>query len=103
MASNVATTFNTETTSTISAITTSKSNNEESIHSNLPPFDAGTKNLSCVRTTSTSTSSSDVNPDQRDDAKKNMFKAMRPLPIQHYWIVYFQRCVNQNFSSSLIL
>jgi hypothetical protein len=29
--------------------------------------------------------------DQRDDAKKNMLKAMRPLPTQHYWNVYFDR------------
>jgi len=29
--------------------------------------------------------------EQRDDAKKNMLKAMRPLPTQHYWIVYFDR------------
>ncbi|TVY49167.1 Eukaryotic translation initiation factor 4E type 3 [Lachnellula occidentalis] len=27
--------------------------------------------------------------EQRDDAKKNMLKAMRPLPTQHYWNVYF--------------
>ena len=30
--------------------------------------------------------------EQRDDAKKNMLKAMRPLPTQHYWNVYFDRC-----------
>ncbi|KAK0101300.1 hypothetical protein ONS95_006477 [Cadophora gregata] len=29
--------------------------------------------------------------EQRDDAKKNMLKAMRPLPTQHYWNVYFDR------------
>jgi hypothetical protein len=31
--------------------------------------------------------------EQRDDAKKNMLKAMRPLPTQHYWNVYFDRYV----------
>jgi hypothetical protein len=31
--------------------------------------------------------------EQRDDAKKNMLKAMRPLPTQHYWNVYFDRSV----------
>lgn len=29
--------------------------------------------------------------DQRDDAKRNFLKAMRPLPTQHYWNVYFDR------------
>jgi len=29
--------------------------------------------------------------EQRGDAKKNMLKAMRPLPTQHYWNVYFDR------------
>jgi hypothetical protein len=32
--------------------------------------------------------------EQRDDAKKNMLKAMRPLPTQHYWNVYFDRYAN---------
>jgi hypothetical protein len=32
--------------------------------------------------------------EQRDDAKKNMLKAMRPLPTQHYWNVYFDRFVS---------
>ena len=29
--------------------------------------------------------------ESRGDAKKNMLKAMRPLPTQHYWNVYFDR------------
>ncbi|KAM7204321.1 eukaryotic translation initiation factor 4E type 3 [Rhypophila sp. PSN 637] len=29
--------------------------------------------------------------EQRDDAKRNFLKAMRPLPTQHYWNVYFDR------------
>ena len=47
---------------------------------------------------SLSQSSSDPNPDniaspaeQRDDAKRNFLKAMRPLPTQHYWDVYYDR------------
>ena len=28
---------------------------------------------------------------QRGDAKKNMLKAMRALPTQHFWNVYFDR------------
>jgi hypothetical protein len=31
--------------------------------------------------------------EQRDDAKSNFFKSMRPLPTQHYWDVYFDRFV----------
>jgi hypothetical protein len=29
--------------------------------------------------------------EQRDDAKRNFLKAMRPLPTQHYWNVFFDR------------
>lgn len=29
--------------------------------------------------------------DQRDDAKRNFLKSMRPLPTQHYWNIYFDR------------
>ncbi|KAH9909994.1 translation initiation factor eIF4e [Xylariomycetidae sp. FL2044] len=29
--------------------------------------------------------------EQRDDAKRNLFKTMRPLPTQHYWNVFFDR------------
>lgn len=31
--------------------------------------------------------------EQRDDAKRNFLKTMRPLPTQHYWNVYFDRSV----------
>lgn len=34
-------------------------------------------------------SDTDSPAEQRGDAKKNMLKAMRPLPTQHYWDVYF--------------
>lgn len=47
---------------------------------------------------SLSQSSSDANSDsvaspaeQRDDAKRNFLKTMRPLPTQHYWNVYYDR------------
>ena len=29
--------------------------------------------------------------EQRDDAKRNFLKTMRPLPIQHVWNVWFDR------------
>lgn len=35
--------------------------------------------------------------EKRDDAKRNFLKTMRPLPTQHIWNVYFDRCV---FASS---
>lgn len=31
--------------------------------------------------------------EKRDDAKRNFLKTMRPLPTQHIWNVYFDRCV----------
>ncbi|KAB5575702.1 eukaryotic initiation factor 4E [Coniochaeta sp. 2T2.1] len=34
--------------------------------------------------------------EQRDDAKRNFLKAMRPLPTQHYWNVYFDRQAKDN-------
>lgn len=46
-----------------------------------------------TRGLSTASGASDTGSpaEQRDDAKKNMLKAMRPLPTQHYWNVYFDR------------
>jgi hypothetical protein len=38
--------------------------------------------------------------EQRDDAKKNMLKAMRPLPTQHYWNVYFDRLASQVYMTA---
>ncbi|KZZ96516.1 eukaryotic initiation factor 4E [Moelleriella libera RCEF 2490] len=32
--------------------------------------------------------------EQRDGAKRNFLKTMRPLPTQHYWKVYFDRQAN---------
>ncbi|KAL6855755.1 translation initiation factor eIF4e [Trichoderma novae-zelandiae] len=42
---------------------------------------------------SQSSSAGDISSpaEQRDDAKRNLFKSMRPLPTQHYWDVYFDR------------
>src|SRR5690242_8119225 len=34
--------------------------------------------------------------EQRDDAKRNFLKAMRPLPTQHVWNVYFDRYAGQS-------
>ncbi|KAL2263644.1 hypothetical protein VTK26DRAFT_5806 [Humicola hyalothermophila] len=34
--------------------------------------------------------------EQRDDAKRNFLKAMRPLPTQHYWNVWFDRAASQS-------
>lgn len=39
--------------------------------------------------------------EQRDGAKRNFLKTMRPLPTQHYWKVYFDR-FDLSFSSSSI-
>ncbi|KAG9235877.1 translation initiation factor eIF 4e-like domain-containing protein [Amylocarpus encephaloides] len=38
--------------------------------------------------------------EQRDDAKKNMLKAMRPLPTQHYWNVYIDKQLKEQPKSS---
>ncbi|KAG5993405.1 hypothetical protein E4U43_003499 [Claviceps pusilla] len=39
----------------------------------------------------TSVSDAQSPAEQRDDAKRNFLKTMRPLPTQHYWNVYFDR------------
>ena len=49
-----------------------------------------TRGLSGLSQSSTDASSP---ADQRDDAKRNFLKTMRPLPTQHYWHVYFDRFV----------
>jgi len=41
-----------------------------------------------------------TSPIERSDAKTNMLKAMRPLPTQHYWNVYFDRPAPRPTSSS---
>lgn len=54
---------------------------------------------------SQSSSAGDVSSpaEQRDDAKRNLFKSMRPLPTQHYWDVYFDRFVLISLSIILYL
>ncbi|KAF4981118.1 hypothetical protein FZEAL_3025 [Fusarium zealandicum] len=53
--------------------------------SRLPLF---TRGLASPQETADGSSSP---ADQRDDAKRNFLKTMRPLPTQHYWNVYFDR------------
>lgn len=51
-----------------------------------------TRGLSSLSQSSDPNSPSVSSPaEQRDDAKRNFLKAMRPLPTQHYWNVYFDR------------
>jgi len=51
-----------------------------------------TRGLSGLSQSSDPNSPSVASPaEQRDDAKRNFLKAMRPLPTQHYWNVYFDR------------
>lgn len=56
----------------------------------LSMFTRGLSNLS----QSSDPSSPNVNSpaEQRADSKLGFLKAMRPLPTQHYWNVYFDRC-----------
>ena len=48
-----------------------------------------TRGLSGLSQTQSAESNSPA--EQRDDAKRNFLKTMRPLPTQHYWNVYFDR------------
>ncbi|KAI0024347.1 translation initiation factor eIF4e [Xylariomycetidae sp. FL0641] len=51
-----------------------------------------TRGLSSLSQTSDANSPNVSSPaEQRDDAKRNFLKTMRPLPTQHYWNVYFDR------------
>ncbi len=51
-----------------------------------------TRGLSGLSQSSDPNSPSVSSPaEQRDDAKRNFLKAMRPLPTQHYWNVWFDR------------
>ncbi|KAK3984797.1 eukaryotic translation initiation factor 4E type 3 [Cladorrhinum sp. PSN332] len=51
-----------------------------------------TRGLSSLSQSSDPNSPSVTTPaEQRDDAKRNFLKAMRPLPTQHYWNVWFDR------------
>lgn len=51
-----------------------------------------TRGLSGLSQSSDPNSPSVSSPaEQRDDAKRNFLKTMRPLPTQHYWNVWFDR------------
>lgn len=51
-----------------------------------------TRGLSSLSQSSDANSPNVGSPaEQRDDAKRNFLKTMRPLPTQHYWHVYFDR------------
>ncbi|KAI4868327.1 translation initiation factor eIF4e [Hypoxylon rubiginosum] len=51
-----------------------------------------TRGLSSLSQSTDANSPSVSSPaEQRDDAKRNFLKTMRPLPTQHYWNVYFDR------------
>ncbi|VBB75402.1 Putative eukaryotic translation initiation factor 4E [Podospora comata] len=52
-----------------------------------------TRGLSSLSQSTTDPNSPSVTTpaEQRDDAKRNFLKAMRPLPTQHYWNVWFDR------------
>ncbi|ROT43165.1 translation initiation factor eIF4e [Sodiomyces alkalinus F11] len=50
-----------------------------------------TRDLSGLSQSSDPNSSVGSPAEQRDDAKRNFLKAMRPLPTQHYWNVYFDK------------
>lgn len=53
-----------------------------------------TRNLSGLSQEQSADASSPA--EQRDHAKQNFLKTMRPLPTQHYWNVWFDRCVFSN-------
>jgi len=54
-------------------------------------FTRGLSGLSQSTSADTNSPSVSSPAEQRDDAKRNFLKAMRPLPTQHYWNVYFDR------------
>ncbi|KAG9255322.1 translation initiation factor eIF 4e-like domain-containing protein [Emericellopsis atlantica] len=58
--------------------------------SSRPQLSAFTRGLSAL-SQSQSADGANSPAEQRDDAKRNFLKTMRPLPTQHYWHVYFDR------------
>ncbi|KAI1818033.1 translation initiation factor eIF4e [Poronia punctata] len=51
-----------------------------------------TRGLSSLAQSTDANSPSVSSPaEQRDDARRNFLKTMRPLPIQHYWNVWFDK------------
>lgn len=57
-----------------------------------------TRNLSGLSQTESADASSPA--EQRDHAKQNFLKTMRPLPTQHYWNIWFDRYAAQPLSHS---
>ncbi|EFX05560.1 translation initiation factor [Grosmannia clavigera kw1407] len=55
-----------------------------------PLFTRGLSSLS-QSTTDPNSPAAGTASEQRDDAKRNFLKTMRPLPTQHYWNVFFDR------------
>lgn len=62
-------------------------------------FTRGLSGLSQSQSADNSTMSPVTPAEQRDDAKRNFLKTMRPLPTQHYWNVYFDRYARSPFTS----
>ena len=60
--------------------------------SSRPQLSAFTRGMSGL-SQSQSADGANSPAEQRDDAKRNFLKTMRPLPTQHYWNVYFDQCV----------
>lgn len=59
-----------------------------------PSLSMFTRGLSNLSQTSDPNSPNVNSPaEQRADSKMGFLKAMRPLPTQHYWNVYFDRYV----------
>ncbi|KOS18537.1 Eukaryotic translation initiation factor 4E type 3 [Escovopsis weberi] len=56
----------------------------------LPAFIRGPSGLGQETSSTPAAAETTSSPaGQRDDAKRNFLKSMRPLPLQHYWDVYF--------------
>ncbi|CAG9999806.1 unnamed protein product [Clonostachys byssicola] len=72
-----------------------------------PRSSAFPQRLSGLSQSQSANETSSAPSDQRDDAKRNMFKNMRALPTQHYWDVYFdgqardQKEGEENYHSNL--
>jgi hypothetical protein len=56
-----------------------------------PLFTRGLSGLSQSSDPNSPMSSVSSPAEQRDDAKRNFLRTMRPLPTQHYWNVWFDR------------
>ncbi|KAI5924313.1 translation initiation factor eIF4e [Camillea tinctor] len=63
-------------------------------------FTRGLSSLSQSQSTDANSPNVSSPAEQRDDAKRNLFKTMRALPTQHYWHVYFDRQAKDQQKSS---